>query len=77
MLVNQIKQGFNQAHSPRILASVFFNCPETSPVLFFSISQYKVMAKTSRMKIRAIFDFRPLKRFPQKLGNQRCNEPCN
>ena len=54
------------SHRPSILASVFFNCPEKSLVLFFSTCQYKVMAKTSRTKIRAIFYFWPLKRFRQK-----------
>ena len=54
------------AHCSSILASVFFICPETSPVLFFSICQYKKIAKTSRTKIRAIFDFWPFKSFWQK-----------
>ena len=47
-------------HRPSLLASVFFNCPETSPVLFLPLCQYLVIAKISRRKIRAIFYFWPV-----------------
>ena len=40
------------SHRPSFMTSVFFNCPETRLVLFFSIGQYKVLEK----KLEKIFE---------------------